>query len=97
MKRGGKVERNLDIGLIDSYLQENKNSMVEFLQDSIKIKSLTYEEKEAIEFLAEKMKEYGYDEVRINKVSNIAYLSEEIYCSRIKEEKNKKEEFKERI
>lgn len=63
--------KNLDVSLINSYLQQNKDDMVKFLQDFIRIKSVTYEEKEAVEYAASKMKEYGYDEVRIDDVGNV--------------------------
>ncbi|MDD2370560.1 MAG: YgeY family selenium metabolism-linked hydrolase [Firmicutes bacterium] len=65
--------RNYDQNIMDmdKYLEEKKDEMISFLQEFIRIKSITYEEKEAVEFLAGKMKEYGYDEVRIDKVGNV--------------------------
>ena len=65
------MERKYNTSLIDSYLKDNQDNMVKFLQDFIKIKSVTYEEKEAVEYAAAKMKEYGYDEVRIDDVGNV--------------------------
>ena len=56
---------------ISSYLDGKKDEMVQFLQEFVSIKSVTYEEKEAVEFLANKMKEFGYDEVRIDDVGNV--------------------------
>lgn len=56
---------------IGSYLEEHQEEMITFLQEFIRIKSITYEEQEAVEYLAQKMKEYGYDEVRIDDVGNV--------------------------
>lgn len=56
---------------IQGYLKEHQDEMVAFLQEFIQIKSVTYEEQEAVEFLASKMKEYNYDEVRIDAVGNV--------------------------
>ena len=48
---------------IGGYLKEHKDEMVTFLQEFIRIESITYNEK--------KLKEYGYDEVRIDAVGNV--------------------------
>ncbi|WP_245611930.1 hypothetical protein [endosymbiont 'TC1' of Trimyema compressum] len=56
---------------ISGYLEEHKDEMIAFLQEFIRIESVTYNEKKAVEFLAKKMKEYGYDEVRVDAVGNV--------------------------
>lgn len=58
------------VSKLQEYFAEHKEEMVTFLQDFIRIKSVTYEEKGAVEYLAGKMKEFGYDEVRIDALGN---------------------------
>ena len=56
---------------INEYIANSEDEIVQFLKDFIAIPSPTYEEGEAIKFLAGKMKEFGFDEVRIDKVGNV--------------------------
>ena len=56
---------------INAYVDAHRDEMTQFLMDFIAIPSLTYEEGPAVQWLAGKMKEFGYDEVRIDKVGNV--------------------------
>lgn len=59
------------VSKINTYIENEKNNVVEFLKEFISIESVTYNEGKAVEFLANKMKEFGFDEVRIDKVGNV--------------------------
>jgi putative selenium metabolism hydrolase len=52
-------------------MEKEQDNIVEFLKEFIAIESVTYNEGEAVKFLADKMKEFGYDEVRIDPVGNV--------------------------
>lgn len=56
---------------INEYIDAHKDDMVKFLREFVAINSVTYNEGEAVNWLAEKMKEFGYDEVRIDRVGNV--------------------------
>ena len=56
---------------IKDYIQKSEAEIVKFLTDFIAINSVTYHEGDAVRFLADKMKEFGYDEVRIDAVGNV--------------------------
>lgn len=56
---------------IKAYVQSQEAEVVKFLTDFIAIESTTYNEGNAVAFLAGKMKEFGFDEVRIDKVGNV--------------------------
>ena len=56
---------------INTYIDEHQDDITKDLQDFIAIESVTYNEGKAVEFLAEKMRSYGFDEVRIDKVGNV--------------------------
>lgn len=56
---------------ISQYLEKEQDNIVEFLKGFIAIESVTYKEGDAVKFLANKMKEFGYDEVRIDPVGNV--------------------------
>lgn len=56
---------------ISEYVEKEQNNIVEFLKDFIAIESVTYNEGQAVKFLAHKMQEFGYDEVRIDPVGNV--------------------------
>ncbi len=56
---------------ISEYVDKEKDQIVQFVKDFIAIESVTYNEGNAVKFLADKMKEFGYDEVRIDKVGNV--------------------------
>jgi putative selenium metabolism hydrolase len=55
---------------ISAWMQSNKSSLVHFLQEFVSVKSVTYEEGPAVKWYAEKLKEFGFDEVRIDAVGN---------------------------
>ena len=55
---------------IQAYTEDHREEIVQFLKDFIAIESVTYNEGNAIEFLAGKMREFGFDEVRVDKVGN---------------------------
>ncbi len=65
------IDRKEALSKINAYIEESRDEMVQFLKDFIAIPSPTYEEGPAVEWLAGKMKEFGYDEVRIDKVGNV--------------------------
>lgn len=56
---------------ISDYIDNSRDEIVNFLVDFIAINSVTYNEGEAINWLAGKMKEFGFDEVRIDPVGNV--------------------------
>jgi len=57
--------------MISDYIDSSRDEIVKFLTDFISINSVTYHEGDAVHFLADKMKEFGYDEVRIDPVGNV--------------------------
>lgn len=59
------------VSRINTYIENEQDNIVEFLKEFISIESVTYNEGRAVEFLANKMKEFGFDEVRIDKVGNV--------------------------
>lgn len=59
------------VAKISEYVDGEKENAVQFLKDFIAIESETYHEGNAVNFLASKMKEFGFDEVRIDKVGNV--------------------------
>jgi len=52
--------RCLREGIID-WVEENREECIKFLQEVISIPSPSFEERQEAEFLAEKMREYGFD------------------------------------
>jgi len=56
---------------LSDYAENNQTELVEFLKEFIAIESVTYNESEAVNFLAKKMNEFNFDEVRIDKVGNV--------------------------
>ncbi|MBU5434227.1 YgeY family selenium metabolism-linked hydrolase [Pseudoflavonifractor sp. MSJ-37] len=56
---------------IKEYVKAQEDEVVQFLKDFIAIESVTYNEGNAIQFLAGKMKEFGFDEVRVDPVGNV--------------------------
>jgi len=62
---------NILVQKINEYIDQEKDNIVKFLKDFIAIESVTYNEGSAVNFLAKKMKEFGFDEVRIDKVGNV--------------------------
>ncbi len=56
---------------INKYIDKEQDNIVEFLKEFIAVESVTYNEGRAVNFLADKMKEFGFDEVRIDKVGNV--------------------------
>jgi putative selenium metabolism hydrolase len=55
---------------IDNYMEHHREEMVDFLREFISIRSVTYEEGEAVRWFSTKLKKFGYDEVRIDPVGN---------------------------
>ena len=55
---------------ITEYVDSHEADIVDFLVEFISINSVTYNEGEAVKWLAGKMNEFGYDEVRIDPVGN---------------------------
>ena len=64
-------EINEIITELNSYIEKEEANIVEFLREFISIESVTYNEGAAVKFLAAKMKEFGFDEVRVDKVGNV--------------------------
>lgn len=56
---------------IGSFIAEHEGDILKSLQEFIAIESVTYSEGEAVQFLASKMREFGYDEVRVDRVGNV--------------------------
>jgi putative selenium metabolism hydrolase len=59
------------VSKINSYIESERDNIVQFLKDFIAIESVTYNEGKAVEFLARKMEEFGFDEVRVDEVGNV--------------------------
>lgn len=57
--------------MLDDWCGAHEDEMVEFLRDFVAIRSVTYEEGNAIAFLKRKMTEFGFDEVIQDPVGNI--------------------------
>ncbi len=55
---------------IQDYMDAHKEEMVKFLSDFIAIRSVTYEEGPAVQWYSGKLKELGFDEVRVDAVGN---------------------------
>jgi putative selenium metabolism hydrolase len=55
---------------ISGYMDEHRDEMVDFLREFISIESETYKEGEAVEWFSGKLKEFGFDEVRVDPVGN---------------------------
>jgi len=55
---------------INEYMESHRDEMVDFLKEFIAIKSVTYEEGDAVQWFWQKLKEFDYDEVRIDPVGN---------------------------
>ncbi len=55
---------------IQNFMDAHKDEMVDFLCEFIAIKSVTYEEGPAVEWYRCKLKEFGFDEVRVDAVGN---------------------------
>ena len=52
------------------WMKEHEQELTEFTMNLMRIESQTYDESRAIEFLAQTMREFGFDEVRIDKAGN---------------------------
>lgn len=64
------MENQILIQQLKQYTQKKEQEMVEFLASLVRIKSTTYEEGAAIEWLRNKLQEFGYDEVRVDRAGN---------------------------
>ncbi len=56
---------------LDTYIEAHQEEMVRFLTEFIAKESVTYHEQDAARFLKGKMEEFGFDEVRVDKVGNV--------------------------
>ena len=65
------MERKNALEAIRGYVDAHADEVVEFLKDFIAIRSVTYEEGAAVAFFAQKLKEFGFDEVRVDAVGNV--------------------------
>lgn len=65
------ISNNEAVAKISEYISSNEDELVKFLTDFIAIKSVTYGEEEAVQFLKGKMEEFGYDEIRVDSVGNV--------------------------
>lgn len=59
------------VSQISSFVKQEEDNIVQLLKELISIESVTSKEGRAVEFLAKKMKDFGYDEVRIDKAGNL--------------------------
>jgi len=64
------MDQKVALEAIDSYVSRHADEVVAFLKEFIAIRSVTYEEGDAISFFAGKLKDFGFDEVRIDAVGN---------------------------
>ena len=64
------MDQKVALEAIDSYVSAHADEVVAFLKEFIAIRSVTYEEGEAVSFFAGKLKEFGFDEVRTDAVGN---------------------------
>ncbi len=55
---------------LNQWMKEHQDELAQFTMGLMSINSETYHEKEAVEYLAGKMKEYGFDDVRIDEAGN---------------------------
>ncbi len=55
----------------DILTQEQKDDLIQFTQDLIRIKSFSGQEEEIVKFIEQKMKAIGYDEVIIDSMGNV--------------------------
>lgn len=56
---------------ISGWVDENRGNCIEFLQEIIAIPSPSYEEKQVAEFIASKMKEFGYTTVKVDSLADV--------------------------
>ncbi|WP_214659359.1 YgeY family selenium metabolism-linked hydrolase [Candidatus Formimonas warabiya] len=56
---------------IGDYLEKEQDHLVQFLRDFIAIPSETYNEREAANFFADKMRANGFDEVKQDRIGNV--------------------------
>jgi len=56
---------------IRDYMDSHKDEMVQFLRDFVAIESQTYQEGDAVRWLAEQMEKADFDEVRVDPVGNV--------------------------
>jgi putative selenium metabolism hydrolase len=57
-------------GRINGWMKAHQNDLVEFLRELVRIDSRTYQEGEAVSWLADKMRSYDFDEVRVDPAGN---------------------------
>lgn len=59
-------EMNQLVSQIEEWIAGHEAELVDFVTDLMRIESVTYNESEAVKYLAKKMEEYRFDEVRID-------------------------------
>ena len=64
------MDQKVALAAIDGYVSAHADEVVAFLKEFIAIRSVTYEEGDAVSFFAGKLREFGFDEVRIDAVGN---------------------------
>jgi acetylornithine deacetylase/succinyl-diaminopimelate desuccinylase-like protein len=65
------MDRKDDLKRLNDYIDSHRDEIVQFLVDFIAKKSVTYHEQDAVQFLREKMEQFGFDEVRVDAVGNV--------------------------
>ncbi len=56
---------------INNYLESTKDELITDLKSFIAISSVTYDEGNAVQFLSDKMRAFGFDEVKVDPVGNL--------------------------
>jgi len=65
------MDRKIALEAVNGYVEEHADEVTEFLKTLISIRSVTYEEGAAVAFFAQKLREFGFDEVRVDAVGNV--------------------------
>ena len=65
------TDRKAAIASLNAYVDAHETEIIAFLTEFIAIRSVTYEEGAAVSFFAGKLKEFGFDEVRVDAVGNV--------------------------
>jgi putative selenium metabolism hydrolase len=55
---------------VKTWMNAHRDEMVTFVRDLVRIDSRTYQEGAAVQWLAGKMRDFGFDEVRVDKAGN---------------------------
>ncbi len=65
------TDQKAAIASLRAYVDAHESEIIAFLKEFIAIRSVTYEEGAAVSFFAGKLKEFGFDEVRVDPVGNV--------------------------